>query len=117
MPSVPDAKYRFKAQAVCDLPLSADELLRALLYLSPRRRLSILDSCGARGSSARFLIAGFDPFEIIEARGQRVRVSSPFEKNEYDASDDVLAVLDKRLAAYRLPLALPEHLPVAGACI
>jgi para-aminobenzoate synthetase component 1 len=79
--------------------------------------LSILDSCGARGSSARFLIAGFDPFEIIEACGEHVRVVSPVEKTEYVTNDDVLDVLDKRLAAYRLPLALPENLPAAGACI
>lgn len=56
-----------KTNALREIRLEADELVRRLLALPPERRLSLLDSCGARGG--RLLIAGFDPFETIEADG------------------------------------------------
>jgi para-aminobenzoate synthetase component I len=117
MQSVPNALTGARKPTVYEIPLSADELLRALLFLSPNRRLSLLDSCGVRGSSARFLIAGFDPFEIIEARGSEIQHSSRDESNVCVMSVDVLNALDERLAEYRVSSTLPEHLPVAGACI
>ncbi len=66
-----------------EVPYSADEVVRALLYLAPRRRVSILDSCGARAGTGRFLLAGFDPRGTAEIfRG------------------DALRLLDERLAAF-----------------
>ena len=66
----------------CEVAFSADEVVRALLYLAPRRRVSILDSCGARAGTGRFLLAGFDPSGTAEIfRG------------------DALRLLDERLAA------------------
>lgn len=100
-----------------ELPLSADKLLRALFALSPRRRLSLLDSCGAREPSGRFLIAGFDPFEIIEARGAEMRRTLGGKSDEPFTNSDALNALDERLAGYRVSYRLPEHLPAAGACI
>ncbi len=117
MPGVSDTKKRAVAPAVCEIPLSADDVLRALLSLSPRRRLSLLDSCGAREPSGRFLIAGFDPFEIIEARGAEMRRASPVENDKRVTKGDALDALDAMLAEYHLPYPLPEHLPAAGACI
>ena len=73
-------------QDVIEIPYSADEVLRALLNLPPQRRVSILDSCGARGETGRFLIAGFDPRETVEARGEE--------------SVDALRLLDERLAVF-----------------
>ncbi len=102
---------------VREIPLSADDVLRALLSLSPHRRLSLLDSCGARAPSGRFLIAGFDPFEIIEARGTEMRRELRDENDVRVTNSDALEALDVRLAECRVRYRLPEHLPVAGACI
>jgi para-aminobenzoate synthetase component 1 len=103
--------------ANCELPLTADDLVRALLALPPQRRLSLLDSCGARHPSARFVVAGFDPVEIIEARGPKVRTTLRGEESEREALGDALDVLDERLAEYSDQTAPPENLPAAGACI
>jgi para-aminobenzoate synthetase component 1 len=109
---------------VCEYESSADELLGALLALAPERRVQILDSGGARGGEggeARFLIAGFDPFETIEACGRELLIVRRGE----DASARVergalLSLLDERLARYRVASAAVNEssLPVAGgACI
>jgi para-aminobenzoate synthetase component 1 len=98
-----------------------DALLRALLALHPGRRLSILDSCGARGPSARFLIAGFDPFETIEAHGTRLRIMDHKAGHLQMVHDEALAILDGRLNKYSV--AQDEHAPTpalalaGGACI
>jgi hypothetical protein len=62
------------AVVVRECELSADDLLSALLQLAPEHRVQILDSGGARSDGARFLIAGFDPFETIEARGDELLI-------------------------------------------
>jgi para-aminobenzoate synthetase component 1 len=111
-----DPKRKFSAPIVREIPLSAVELLRALLALPSHRRLSVLDSCGAGRPSANYLIAGFDPFEIIESRGNQLRISTRGEI-EYVIESDLPATLDELLAEYRVEDALPDGLPVAGACI
>jgi len=85
---------------VHEIGLTVDALLRALLALHPRRRLSILDSCGARGPAARFLIAGFDPFETIEAHGTSLRVEDHLAGHVHIMEGDALAILDERLKKY-----------------
>jgi para-aminobenzoate synthetase component 1 len=102
---------------ICEVPFTADNLVRSLLSLSPHRRLSLLDSGGARGSAARFLIAGFDPFEVVETRGNQITITRRGERNELVMHANALDVLDERLDEYQVQHALPEHLPVAGACI
>lgn len=102
---------------VRSIPLSAEDVLRALLSLSPHRRLSLLDSCGSRNPSARFLIAGFDPFEIIEARGAEMRRELCGESDGRVTNSDALDALDEVLAGYHVQSLLPESLPAAGACI
>lgn len=102
--------------------ISADELLRALLELAPERRVQILDSGGARGDGdeARFLIAGFDPFETVEARGDELLIQARGETTARVERGALLPSLDERLARYRVRAgARPaSHLPVAGgACI
>jgi para-aminobenzoate synthetase component 1 len=90
-----------------EVPLSADEALRALLNLSPQRRVSILDSCGARGQSAQVLIAAFDPHETIEARGEEIHVTQSDQSVSRVVRGDALRLLDERLAA----------LPARGICV
>lgn len=108
--------------------ISADELLRALLRLAPERRVQILDSGGARrgggggdGDEARFLIAGFDPFETIEARGAELLIGRRDETSLRVARRGVslLSLLDERLARYCVARGeSASQLPVAGgACI
>lgn len=102
---------------VRSLEVEADVLLRALLLLDPARRVSILDSNGARPPDARFLIAGFDPFEIIEARAHHLRVTRR-DKEEELIEGDLLEVLDERLKRLGAPhTSLPQSIPAAGACI
>jgi para-aminobenzoate synthetase component 1 len=106
---------------VCAYEISADKLLCALFRLAPSRRVQILDSGGARGDSdeARFLIAGFDPFETIEARGDELLIGRRGETSTHvEHGGSLLSVLDERLARYRLPRESVAPLPVAGgACI
>ena len=102
-----------------ELQLPADNLIDALLRLDAGRRVQILDSGGARGTEARFLIAGFDPFEIIEARGGGIDITSAEgESARRIEGADVLRVLDERLAKYQVAhTAGNSSRPVAGACI
>jgi len=103
--------------------ISADELLHALLRLAPERRVQILDSGGARGDSdeARFLIAGFDPVETIEARGDELLIQRRDDTTPRieRRGGSLLSVLDERLARYRVARErIVSQLPVAGgACI
>ncbi|HYJ46233.1 MAG TPA: hypothetical protein VEV81_06430, partial [Pyrinomonadaceae bacterium] len=122
MPSAKDTKTGAVEPAICEIALSADQLLRALLGLPSHQRLSILDSCNARDASARFLIAGFDPFEIIEARGSKLRVTQRGQSGEQVLPGDALKSLDERLARYLAPPHAPpppphDDLPATGACI
>jgi para-aminobenzoate synthetase component 1 len=106
---------------VCEYEISADELLRALLALAPERRVQILDSGGARGADeARFLIAGFDPFETVEARGDELLIERRGESDARVERGSLLSLLDERLARYRVrpQQQHASQLPVAGgACI
>jgi para-aminobenzoate synthetase component 1 len=114
------------AATVLELPFTADELLRALLRLAPERGVQILDSGGARGNDdeARFLIAGFDPFETVEARGDELLVHGRGERAVRVERGSLLSLLDERLARYRVRHRARDeegeasHLPVGGgACI
>lgn len=100
---------------VREISLSAEDLLQALLSLHPSRRVSILDSCGLRSPDARYLIAGFDPFEIIEARGDEIYISRPLKGEVEVLSVDVLDILDERLEKFRVPA--QSNISLAGACI
>jgi para-aminobenzoate synthetase component 1 len=115
--SISRTKAEDVTPTVCEIPFSADSLLRALLALSPDLRLSVLDSCGAHSSSVRFLIAGFDPSEIIEARGNQLSITRRGDKQALIIRGDALNALDERLAEYYVAGPLSEHLPAAGACI
>src|SRR5215212_2518459 len=83
---------------IYELPYTADDALRALLSLAPQRRVSILDSCGARAGTGRLLIAGFDPRETIEARGEEIRLTQSGERAGRIFRGDALRLLDERLA-------------------
>lgn len=102
-----------------DLSLSPEAIIGALLSLDPSRRVSILDSGGARPPDARYLIAGFDPIEIIEARGTRLTVARSGSAYKETMSGDALDLLDARLADFSVaaPRANETSAPVAGACI
>ncbi|MDQ3650973.1 MAG: aminodeoxychorismate synthase component I [Acidobacteriota bacterium] len=108
---------------------SADHLLDALLRLAPKHYVQILDSGGARDSDARFLVAGFDPFEVIEAYDDELHIrerpdNSSSESDWIDARPprvvhgSALAMLDARLARFKVaPVPELSHLPAFGACV
>lgn len=101
-----------------EVGISSEALIGALLALGPQRRLSLLDSCGARGDAARFLIAGFDPFETIEARGTQLLIEERAAASARTERGDVLSLLDERLKKYGAGQTGPTSLPAAGgACI
>jgi para-aminobenzoate synthetase component 1 len=107
-----------------EIPFDAPDLLFALLGLEPERRVQILDSCGTRGGAAdnvndeaRYLIAGFDPFETIEVRGRELRIERRDRKPFVETNDDALGLLDARLAEQRIPHSDTASLPANGACI
>lgn len=103
---------------VREIEIAPERLLQALLQLDPARRVHILDSNGARPPDARFLIAGFDPFEIIEARGSRLRITTRDNKPELFVEGDLLGALDERLHRYYIrPAPGAAMLPTTGACI
>jgi para-aminobenzoate synthetase component 1 len=100
-----------------ELEIEPELLLRALVGLDPSRRVHILDSNGARPPDARFLVAGFDPFEIIEARSHNLRITRRGQEEEF-IEGDVLKLLDERLERYQTPpTSLTDSSPVRGACI
>lgn len=110
-----------------ELPLNADALIAALLRLDSSRRLSLLDG-GAPFSqhnqnTARFLIAGFDPFEIVEVRGRNLRITDARGNvSHVRVETDAMTLLDERLDAYRQPSPLVADakrfpLVIPGACI
>lgn len=117
MPGAKSIKTEAVGPTVREVALSAGELVRALLCLPSEQRVSVLDSCGARGAAARFLIAGFDPFEVVEARGRELRVVRRGQQGEQVFAGDALNLLDERLAKYHLPASAPDGLPATGACI
>ncbi len=49
-----------------EINFSADDLVKALLSLPKERGVSLLDSCGVSNLGSRYLIAGFDPVEILQ---------------------------------------------------
>jgi para-aminobenzoate synthetase component 1 len=102
-----------------EIQMPLDALLRALLALHPRRRLSILDSCGARGPAARFLIAGFDPLETIEAHGTRLRLENHVAGSVHIVQGDALTLLEDRLKKYSAAPEAAADAPAlaGGACI
>ncbi len=103
----------------CDPALSPEILIRSLLSLDAGRRVSILDSNGARPPDARYLIAGFDPLEIVEARGARLTITQRGVEGAQVTVGSGLDLLDARLANFSVTTADPndQRLPVAGACI
>jgi para-aminobenzoate synthetase component 1 len=107
-----------------ELPLNADALVTALLRLDPSRRLSLLDGgAPTNTNAARFLIAGFDPFEIVEVRGRNLRITDARGNVSHvsAAETDALMLLDERLATYRQPAIVADTqrfpLVIPGACI
>jgi para-aminobenzoate synthetase component I len=102
-----------------ELQLSAAELVGALLRLDASRCVQILDSGGAREAEARYLIAGFDPFETIEARGQSLRIfHRENASEEHLEAADVLRLLDERLTRYRVQGSdAAMSRPACGVCI
>lgn len=124
--------------ALREIALSADELIAALLRLDASRRLSLLDGGApqpqtidalasihgrAAPRAARFLIAGFDPFETVEVRGRDLRIQDASGSvSHITATTDALTLLDERLNACRQsPVAAADanecSLVLPGACI
>lgn len=117
--------------AAGEVKLTADDLVEALLRLAPARRLALLDSGRSRNTHttssvqpARYLIAGFDPFEIIEERGTMLRTTRSRRKEARNVRrGEVLSILDERLREYRQPVTIPDRphsrmsLLLPGACI
>jgi para-aminobenzoate synthetase component 1 len=97
----PEKTEAWPARGVLELPLGAGELVGALLGLEPARRLHLLDSGGARGPEARLLVAGFDPFEVVESFGGELRVYGRGRARPEARRGAALDALDAGLARMR----------------
>ncbi len=75
---------RDRISGVREINLAADELVSALLRISERECVCILDSSGARHLGSHLLIAGVRPVEVIE-------VSNP-------SANDTLEIIDTKLS-------------------
>jgi len=107
-----------------EIDVNVEELLGALLALPAAHRLSLLDSGGsgtmrAGWAGGRFLIAGFNPFEVIETRGALMHVSHRNDAAIHVQPEAVLNLLDARLREFHQAQrhAQLAHVPFAGACI
>lgn len=97
-----------------ELEIDAGELVSILLSLGPNRGLSLLDGCGVSGG--KLLIAGFDPFEVIEVRDGHARVTRRGSEHTEFVETDALSLLDARLASYKTPPRADNNCP-SSACI
>jgi len=104
------------------IDVNIEELLRALLALPAARRLSLLDGGSAPlagWAGGRFLIAGFDPFEVIETHGALMHVSHRNDNAIHVQPEAALELLNARLHEFHHSQrhAQIAHVPFAGACI
>ncbi|MGH9943086.1 MAG: aminodeoxychorismate synthase component I [Pyrinomonadaceae bacterium] len=98
-----------------EIDLSVDKLLAALLRLDPIRGVHVLDGGGARNS--RHLIAGFDPFESVEAYGAELIVRRRGSEIVTRERGSILSLLDERLAHHRAPRRSSPFFNPPGACV
>jgi para-aminobenzoate synthetase component 1 len=104
-----------KIYASLEIELEAEELVYKLLSLERERRVVVLDSCGASGAGARFLIAGFDPFLTTQSTGPEVLIETAKGVEKFD--DDILKLIDERLTAFTFSSQREFPLSLAGGCI
>src|SRR4051812_13260704 len=106
-----------KETLVEPLELSPTEIIGALVAMSSERRAAILDSGGNREPDARFLIAGFDPFETVDAGLFSLTISRR-DGAKLTSSEPFLKYLDARLSELALPRASSgTDLPACGICL
>jgi para-aminobenzoate synthetase component I len=100
-----------------EIRVAADEIVDALLGMPASRNVCILDSCGARPPDGRFLIAGFDPVEVVEADETGINLHTGQSTVRLE-QESLLEVLDERLVRFgEFPIAGHHGLPAHGACI
>ncbi len=122
MPHLPD-RNRFAALATDSrlVPVFRRLFADALTPLSAFARLDsgaaacLFESVVGGEKVGRYSFLGADPFLRLEARGRSVRVSTGGEVEAFE-SDDPLAELERRVAAYR-PARLPELPPFTSGAV
>lgn len=102
---------------VHEINVDVEILVSSLLSLAAGRYLTILDSGKTDGKGAKLLIAGFDPFLLIESRGGNVLIEDVREGKSEVYQEDVLKILDERLKAFGFigSNSFPERF--AGGCV
>ncbi len=122
MPHLPD-RNRFAALATDSrlVPVFRRLFADALTPLSAFARLDsgaaacLFESVVGGEKVGRYSFLGADPFLRLEARGRSVRVTAGGEVEAFE-SDDPLAELEQRVAAYR-PARLPELPPFTSGAV
>jgi len=77
------------------IEISAEEIVTALLSFDKERHVSVLDSGKASDTGARILIAGFDPFCLIEACGDEILIKENGETK--DLNGNALKAFEEKL--------------------
>ncbi|MFM8415002.1 MAG: anthranilate synthase component I [Planctomycetota bacterium] len=122
MPHFPD-KTRFSSLASSSrlVPVYRRLFADALTPLSAFARLDsgaaacLFESVVGGEKVGRYSFLGADPFLRLEARGRAVRVTTAAGVEDFE-SDDPLAELERRVAAYR-PARLPELPPFTSGAV
>jgi anthranilate synthase component 1 len=122
MPHLPD-RSRFAALATDSrlVPVFRRLFADALTPLSAFARLDsgaaacLFESVVGGEKVGRYSFLGADPFLRLEARGRSVRVTAGGKVEAFE-SDDPLAELERRVAAYR-PARLPELPPFTSGAV
>jgi anthranilate synthase component 1 len=75
--------------------------LSAYLKLRDSRHSFLLESAESTEKGGRWSIIGSDPRLIFEARGKEITIREGSKSRSYTAPDDVLAALEREMAAYK----------------
>lgn len=102
---------------VQEIDFDAEKILTALFSLGNERCLTILDSGKTDGNGAKLLIAGYDPFLLIQSNNGRCSVENIREGKIENFSGNVLKILDEKLSEFFLVNSNTFPKKFAGGCI
>jgi para-aminobenzoate synthetase component I len=88
---------KLKSAVVCDVDLTLDKLLNALLSFPSHERLSLLDSCGPMVNGSHLLIAAFDPIETIDLYSQTLCITRRNSEPVHQVNNNSLQTINRCL--------------------
>lgn len=102
---------------VHEIDFAADKIIEALLLFDEEHYVTILDSGKTDGKGAKLLIAGFDPFLLIESKNSRYSINNIRQGSIEYFTGDVLKILDEKLSELFLGNSNGFPQRFAGGCV